>query len=116
MPLKGVCSPDPPSENSPARGGSHLDPEAAVCPQHPEGSPSESLLLHEGCSKDTRRAAACLQQLQGLSAGPLPWTSGSPPWGPVGQRPCAFITCHRHAPQNLCVTSFLQSLTSDRLY
>ena len=74
MPLKGVCSPDPPSENSPAWGGSHLDLEAAVCPQHPQGSPSESLLLHEGCSKDASRAAACLQQLQGLSAGPLPWT------------------------------------------
>ena len=84
MPLKGVCSPDPPSENSPAWGGSHLDLGAAVCPQHPQGSPSESLLLHEGCSKDASRAAACLQQLQGLSAGPLPWTSGSPPRGPCG--------------------------------
>lgn len=83
-PLEGVCSPDPPSENSPAWGGSHLDLEAAVCPQHPQGSPSESLLLHEGCSKGAGRAAACLQQLQGLSTRPLPWASGThlgAPWG-----------------------------------
>ena len=93
-PLEGVCSPDPPSENSPAWGGSHLDLEAAVCPQHPQGSPSESLLLHEGCSKDAGQAAACLQQPQGLSARPLPYTSGNPPGGPVGQRPCAFVACH----------------------
>lgn len=91
MPLEGVRSPNPPSGNSPAWGGSHLDLEAPVCPQHPQRSPSESLLLHEGCSEDAGRAATRVQQLLSgrLLSGP-----GEPTSGPRG----AEVVCLCHPP------------------
>ena len=102
MPLERVCSPNPPSGNSPALGGSRLDLEAPVCPQHPQGSPSESLLLHEGCSEDAGRAATCLQQLQSLS-GRLLSGPGEPTSGPCGAE--AVCLCHppsAHSSESLC--------------
>ena len=104
MPLKGVCSPDPPSENSAARGGSHL--QAAVCPPASTGKPFRVSAV----PRRLLQGHPLGSRLPPAAAGPLgrapPLDLGEPTLGPCG----AEAMCLHHLPSTRSSESLCHQL------